>query len=489
MATVGRLLPLFLAATACGRSTPAPEVATDTLTIQVPMRRGASDRAVSLPVLRFRAHAGSRTDNEAVFWFGGGPGQSNLRLGAARRLLGQSDVVRVGYRGADGEPRLDCPEVTAAFRRTGDPLLPEGLQRIGDATAACHRRLLAEGTDINGFTPLDVVDDVEAARKALGYERIAVVGESYGTRLAYLYAARYPSRTARVVLLGANPPGHMVWDGRQTDSLLAEMAVRWDRVHPGRRLMDDMRTVSADFPRRWLGMPIREGAVRAATFAFLFDLRTAAPALDAWQAAARGDAGGLWLLSVAAHFVFPTIVNWGDNNAKAMSADHVAGTDYRARMLPDGHVLGAPLGFLLWSMASYWPMAPMPDEWRALRNVKAPALIIDGNLDVTTPAANAARDLLPVMPNARLVVLRDAGHVGDLWGTHADATERMMTSFLATGVADTSLVRDVPAGLRVARRYTSMAKLIVGAAVLLVLLLAGGTYAIARRVRRRAAAA
>lgn len=455
------------------------------------MRRGAGDHAISLPLLRFRAHSavGVRTNNEAVFWFGGGPGQTNLRLGAARRLLARFDVVLVGYRGVDGEPRLDCPEVTAAFRQTGDPLLPNGRRRIGDATAACHRRLSAEGVDVNGFTPLDVVDDAEAARTALGYQRIALVGESYGTRLAYLYAARYPGQTARVVLLGANPPGHMVWDGRQTDSLLAEMAVRWDRAHPGRRLMDDMRNVSADFPRRWLGMPIREGAVRAATFAFLFDLRTAAPALDAWQAAADGDASGLWLLSLAAHFVFPTVVNWGDNNAKAVSADHVAGADYRARMLPDGHVLGAPLGFLLWSMASHWPMTPLPEEWRMLRKVEVPALIIAGNLDVSTPAANAARDLLPVMPNARLIVLRDAGHLGDLWGVHAVATERLVMSFLATGVADTSLVREVPAELRLTRSYVTMAKLIVGAAVLLVLVLAGVTFAIARRVRRRAVAA
>lgn len=124
-----------------------------------------------------------------------------------------------------------------------------------------------------------------------------------------------------------------------------------------------------------------------------------------------------------------------------------------------------------------------------LRKVEVPALIIAGNLDVSTPAANAARDLLPVMPNARLIVLRDAGHLGDLWGVHAVATERLVMSFLATGVADTSLVREVPAELRLTRSYVTMAKLLVGTAVLLVLVLAGVTFAIARRVRRRAVAA
>jgi pimeloyl-ACP methyl ester carboxylesterase len=482
VAAIGRHAVCLLLAAACGRPSPVPPGAIDTLSVRVPMRRGGDGREITLPVLRFRP---SGATHDVVFWFNGGPGQSNLKRGGAARLRDTFETVHVGYRGADGTPGLDCPEVTAEFRRVGDPLAADGLARLGLATAACHRRLTATGVDVDGFTALDVVDDAEAVRQALGYEKISVVGESYGTRLAYLYAARYPAHTARVALLGPNPPGRMVWNGRESDSLLAEFATRWDRTHPGRRLMDDFRAVNAHFPRSWLGLPIHEGAVRAGTFAFLFGTRQAAPALQAWQAAAQGDASGLWLMSGAAHFVFPTIVNWGDNAAKAVSADHIRGTDYRAIMLPKGSVLGAPLGYLLWSMASYWPMRPIPDEWRVARRVEAPALIIAGNLDISTPATNASRELLPVMPNARLVVLKDAGHLGDIWGAHGQATERMLSSFLATSVADTSLVHEIPADLSVDRSYSAMAKMIVAIVLLIVMLLAGATWLIARLVRRR----
>lgn len=484
MAPLTRLLPWLLLCAACGQSSPPRTAAADTLTVRVPMRRGGDERVVVLPVLRVRA---ANSGHDAVFWFNGGPGQSNLRRGGAARLADPFDVVHVGYRGVDGTPNLDCAEVTAAFRRLDDPLAPAGLKALGEATEACRRRLTAAQVDVDGFTALEVVDDAEAVRKMLGYDKISVVGESYGTRVAYLYAARYPEHTARVALLGANPPGRMVWDGRQSDSVLAGFAERWDRVHPGRRLLDDFRTVNANFPRHWLGMPIREGMVRAGTFAFLFGTREAAPVLSAWQAAAQGDASGLWLMSVAAHWVFPTIVNWGENNAKAVSADFVPGTDYQALMLPPGSVLGAPLGYLLWSMASHWPMQPIPDEWRAPRLVAAPALIIDGNLDISTPAANARRDLLPVMPNGRLVVLADAGHLNDIWGAHGAATARMMSSFLATSMADTSLVRDIPADLSVSRSYQAMAKMIVGI-VLVVLALLVGTVVIVQRHRARARA-
>ena len=482
MASLTRTAWLLVLAAACGKPDPTPRVAADTITVRLPMRRGGDRREITLPVVRVRAKSAG---HDPVFWFNGGPGQSNLHRGGATRLGDAFEFVHVGYRGADGTPLLDCPEVTAAFKQVDDPLASDGLATLGRATAACHARLMLAGVDIDGFTALEVVDDAEAVRQALGYDKISVVGESYGTRVAYLYAARYPEHTARVVLLGANPPGRMVWDGRQSDSLLAEFAVRWDRAHPDRRLLDDMRAVNAHFPRTWLGMPIREGAVRAGTFAFLFGTREAAPALQAWQAAAQGDASGLWLMSVAAHFIFPTIVNWGDNDAKAMSADYVPGTDYRAVMLPPGSVLGAPLGYLLWSMASAWPMRSMPDAWRLPRRVEAPALLIGGNLDISTPVLNAQRDLLPVMPNARLVVLRDAGHLSDVWGAHGKATERMLSSFLATSVVDTSLVREIPADLEVTRSYTVFAKTIIAAVLLLIVLFSGVTWMIARRLRRR----
>jgi len=46
--------------------------------------------------------------------------------------------------------------------------------------------------DLAGYTPVEVVDDVEAARLALGYEKINLFSISYGTRLAMIYAWRYP---------------------------------------------------------------------------------------------------------------------------------------------------------------------------------------------------------------------------------------------------------------------------------------------------------
>jgi proline iminopeptidase len=52
----------------------------------------------------------------------------------------------------------------------------------------------------------DLVEDCEAVRQALGIERWAVAGQSFGGRLALRYAAAYPGRTSAVIF--ENP----VWD-------------------------------------------------------------------------------------------------------------------------------------------------------------------------------------------------------------------------------------------------------------------------------------
>ena len=68
------------------------------------------------------------------------------------------------------------------------------------------------------------VDDLEAARKALGYGRIDLLSESAGTRMALIYAWRYPKSIHRSVMIGVNPPGHFLWDPKTTDEQIRRYA-------------------------------------------------------------------------------------------------------------------------------------------------------------------------------------------------------------------------------------------------------------------------
>ena len=135
---------------------------------------------------------------------------------AAGRFTGTHDVVLVGYRGVEGSSRLDCPEVTAARSQARDSLTAQSYRADAAAFRACAERLRGSGVDLAGYTLPERVDDLDAARRALGYDRIDLVSESAGTRTAMIYAWRYPERISRSVMIGVNPPGGYLWDARTT---------------------------------------------------------------------------------------------------------------------------------------------------------------------------------------------------------------------------------------------------------------------------------
>ena len=120
---------------------------------------------------------------------------------------------------------LDCPEISEALRNPpGDLLSDTALESYGAATARCVERLQAEGVDLTGYTMTETIDDMEAAREALGYERINLLGTSYGTRLAMIYGWLYPDSLHRVIMLEVNTPGHFVWEPEILDAQIEDYA-------------------------------------------------------------------------------------------------------------------------------------------------------------------------------------------------------------------------------------------------------------------------
>lgn len=149
-----------------------------------------------------------------------------MRFGCPPALAAH-DVFLVGYRGVDGSVRLDAPEVAAALRAGGDLLGAPSRRRVAQAAAVAARRLHDSGVDVAGYTVAESLADLDDARTALGYERIDLLSESYGTRLALLYAQTYPERVHRSVLLGVNPPGRFIWDPMTADAQLADWGRLW----------------------------------------------------------------------------------------------------------------------------------------------------------------------------------------------------------------------------------------------------------------------
>lgn len=448
-------------------------------------RAQAGARLIALPVRRIRATGAAPA--EPIFWLAGGPGASNMRFESPAALLANHDVVMVGYRGVDGSSVLACPEFARALRLK-HPLSRSSLATLGDALRRCAERLRSEGVDLSAYTMLEVVGDAEAARAALGYERVNLLSASYGTRVAQIYAQRHPERIHRSAMIGVNPPGRFVWEPAMVDAQIRHYAALYARdpnLGAGSvDLAETVRAVVRDMPRRWLFVPIDADKVRVVTFTLLFHRRTAALVFDAYVAAARGDASGLALLSLAYDLVVPSSFVWGDLVAKAGSADYDPARDYAADMDPPQSILGSPVSKLQWSsiQAGGWPIEPLPGETRRAQPSDVETLLVSGSIDFSTPAQYATAELLPHLTRGRQVVLTEMGHTGDVWGVQPQATERLLTTFFDTGVADDSLYTHAPMDFHVPLGLPRLAKILLGTGVLVVAAAAVGIGSLARRL-------
>jgi pimeloyl-ACP methyl ester carboxylesterase len=415
-----------------------------------------------------------------------------MRFSRLSGLIENHDLVMVGYRGVDGSVVMDCPEITRLFKRPpGDLLSDTTMAATATAYRECGMRLRDEGVDTDGYTLTDVVDDIEAARRALGFESIHLISQSYGTRLALIYAWLHPESVHRSAMIAVNPPGHFVWFPDVIDDQIEHYAAlcAQDPECSSRTndLAESMRRVSHNMPNRWLFFPIDRGAVMAATFGLLYHTTTASTVIDAWLAADDGDPSGFALLTLVAKWMFPSASVWGESASKAMSADYVydPARDFQAEMNPPGSIIGSPTSMLGWAGAQGWPVKLIPESLRTVQPSDIDMLLVSGNIDFSTPARFATEELLPHLTNGRQVLLSEFGHTGDVWSLQPEATERLLTTYFATGTADSSLFRYQPMSFHVGLGLTGMAKLGVAAIVGVLLSLVAVVWLVVRRVRRR----
>ncbi|MFB0537023.1 MAG: alpha/beta fold hydrolase [Anaerolineae bacterium] len=471
-------------------------------TLVVPENRSDPDsRLIALPVIRVRALSDSPA--EPIFFLQGGPGASNLHFQYLEGLIEHHDLIQVGYRGVDGSVLLDCPEIAEAVSNAPDGVLSDAaLDSYAEASARCAARLEAEGVDLAGYTMTEVIDDVEAARAALGYERINLLGESYGTRLEMIYEWMYPESLHRVVMVAVNPPGHFLWEPENVDVQLADYAELCARDADCSARTDDLlaslRHVSENMPERWLFFPIDAGGVKISTFFMLMETiqPPGAPvplsgpaAIDMWLAAEEGDASGMALVSMTRNMFLPNLFVYGDLFSKGGSGGDFEGRadDDRTVLDPPGSILGSPLSLYHWGMARGWPAHLIPEQYLPLQATDVETLLISGSIDFSTPPQFATEELLPHLGNGDQVILEDFGHTETFWNSQPEARTHMLSAFFNTGEVDASLYTYQPVNFDAGLGWPGLAKILVAVVVLVPILVLVLVWLIIRGVKRRKA--
>ena len=202
----------------------------------------------------------------------GGPGNSTtaftLYAPAFAPLRARRDVLLIDARGTGRSEALTCPSLAQH-----DPLTLDK-QTMG---AACAR-------DLDGRAGLygsaAVADDFDAVRAKLGIDKLDLWGDSYGTFLMPVYAARHPRHVRSIVLDGAFPIASDPWGRdvlRGVRRVIRRVCRRTQRcsgdrvladVHRlARRLRRHPRTFRAHSPLGRVKLQLDERALAAVTFA------------------------------------------------------------------------------------------------------------------------------------------------------------------------------------------------------------------------------
>ncbi len=415
--------------------------------IQVPEDRAKpGSRILTLPLKIFKTTSVDPT--EPIFWLGGGPGASNMmsleRLSgaiASAELLKNHDIVCVGYRGADGSTILNSKKVNKAFKGLNHQLLSdESLNNIQTKMNDYLAELKKNGIDIDKYTMVDVIDDIEDARKAMGYKSVNLLSVSYGTRVALLYSYRYPEALNRTVMIGPNPPGHFIWQAKKTDQILD----LYDSIYKAQNRSDykgsikeAMTKAFQKMPKRWSIYKLDADKIKIGTFGAMFTREFAALAFDYYfKAANKGDYSGLYMIQLIADMMGGTII--GDLYAKGGSADFQPEVDYRKTFGATHTVLGGNASLLYWGIAGKWSQNLIGEEYRKCRVTNSSTLVISGQLDVSTPADFATDELMPFLSNGKHVSLSNMSH-SDIY-QKAMKTPNFLISYFDSGEVKTSLV-------------------------------------------------
>jgi pimeloyl-ACP methyl ester carboxylesterase len=453
-------------------------------------------RLLALPVLRVRA----QTDDpqEPVFFLTGGPGESNIEYASqfADRYVASRDFVVIGYRGADGSVRLDCPEVSRATARATDVLSDEFFGAGAEAYGACAGRFADEGIDLTRYGLVQQVDDMEIARVALGYDRINLLSESAGTRTALIYAWRHASSIHRSFMVGVNPPGAFVLDPDVTDEQFERFAALCTADDACRARTDDlvatMRQTMADFPSSWHVLPIKESNLRAATLFGMLETaatggESAPMMLDAWLSAAEGDTSGFWFASVLVDVMLADSFIAGQRVA-AVSIDYPAARAYFGAGPGDLSNFARAAQASTWSGGRWidlWPATAEVERYQQLRTSAVETLVVNGALDVMTPPQLASRELLPYLPNGQEVVLPGFGHTNSFFRQQPDAGTHLVNTFFDTGTVDVSQYHRETVDFTPPSRHGTIARILLATLVSLAALTMLSLIALTRRVRTR----
>ena len=176
-------------------------------------RQKTDSKTIELAFVRLKTTAAK--PGYPVVYLDGGPGSSAINLAqvpdymrAFQKLRDVGDVILLDQRGVGrSRPNLTrlSPESLPTDVFAGREKAQQEFTRRFREGAEYFR---SQGVDLSAYNTRESAHDVDDLRKALGVEKINLVGFSYGTHLGLACIRYHGDRLERVVLFGTEGPDH-----------------------------------------------------------------------------------------------------------------------------------------------------------------------------------------------------------------------------------------------------------------------------------------
>ena len=385
----------------------------------------ADGRNIELFVAKFPSRSPSPAA-DAFTIIQGGPGGSSIDMAIGfhrflELILAKRDVLVVDQRGTGRSNPLACPpDENDSETLNFDPV------RAAEYAKSCLAAL--SESDPRYYTTTVAVQDLDAVRKAAGYEQLTVYGTSYGTRVAQHYLRRFPEQTRAVILDGVVPVGLNLAGGeiaRRSQEALDGMLERCRTTPACHGQFGDIGAkfsavrerltaapVEVTLPHPLTGEITRETINQEHLFAVIRMMPYATEGLsllpliiaDAYDGNYTALAAQVMMISES----FEQGFAMGMQNSVMCAEDHPFVESADTENLEHTY-FGTVMIDAINVACTHWPRGPMDDDFRVPFDSEKPVLILSGETDPITPPANGEQ-ALAMFSNAKHIVVPAHGH-------------------------------------------------------------------------------
>lgn len=425
-------------------------------------RATRTGRKISLKIVVFPA-TGSDKQPDPLFYIPGGPGSSATEdapyvANDLAKVREHRDLVFLDQRGTGGSNGLNCkffdPADAQSYLGHWNP--PEKVRQC--------RQELESRADLRLYTTTIAMDDLDDVRAGLGYDKVNIIGGSYGTRATQEYVRRHGEHVRAIILHGVSITGQFMPRDfphdteRAIDGVIEECLadavcgkafpnLREDKRAVLNKLLQGPVEVDVKFPdggekttQIRLSRDLAAEAVRYMLYSTAGSSRMplflhlaaegnfkplAQTALFFRRVLVDGGGSGLYLSVTCAEDLPWIAPGVGERNAVGTFLG-----DYRLRQQREA--------------CAEWPRGEIPKDYSSPVHSTVPALLLTGQWDPVTPPAYG--DLVAKnFPNSMHIVVTSGGHGFDGL-ENIGCVDDLIAEFVTRGTAkglDTSCLKNV----------------------------------------------